>query len=192
MQTAKPLCTHSNDTVCKKCFLKKNKHSFYNTNRRDANEQSWGNADKMVHRFDRNGKTVKMHNAWCTTVTFIQQRKGTKGENIYIYFFKSTFVFGHVHDQWGVTGKITSKKEVKFWRVIKAKNKKKEKKWFWMIPNQRKRSPSCFQGQIQSVCTNMPTFHENTVFTTGLANGLGGLLLLLLAANVVIVNKVIF
>lgn len=136
----------------------------------------------------RNGKTVKMYNAWCATVTFIQQRKGTKRENLF-FFFKSTFVFGHVRDQWGVTGKITSKKEVEFWRVIKAKQKKK---WFWMIPNQRRRSPNCFQGQIQSVCTNMPTFHENTVFTTGLANGLGGLLLLLLAAKFVIVIKVIF
>lgn len=31
----------------------------------------------------RNGNTVKMYNAWCATVTFIQQRKGTQRENIY-------------------------------------------------------------------------------------------------------------
>lgn len=145
-----------------------NKHSFSNTNRRDTHEGSWGHADTMVHMLDRQKKWQ-----WRCTMLDVQQLHSSSKEKVQK---KSTFVLGHVHDQRGVTGRKTSKKEVEW-------SKQSKKEWLWMIPNQRRRSPDCLQGQIQTVCTNMPTFHENTVFTTGLANGLGGLLSSLLAAN---------
>lgn len=61
-----------------------------------------------------------MSNAWCATATFIQQRKGTKCEN---KFKKKIHICVRTRS-WSVTDRITSKKEVGFWRVIKAKQKK--------------------------------------------------------------------
>lgn len=106
----------------------------------------------------RNGKTVKMYNAWCATVTFVHKKKRRmwkvvkKKNNDKIHISVRTqwrsvksYRQGNIKERIQTLGGDQSKAKKKM--ILNEERKLKKRK------REKKKSPNCLQVQIQSVHT---------------------------------------
>lgn len=185
VQTARPVCTHSNGTAYRKQhFLFSIQHSFSDTNRTDGHERSWGNADKMVHIFDRHKKWQDSENVQCLMCdSYIRSEKKRECEK-WKKKINNDKIHISVRTRWRSVKSYRQdniKERIQTLRGDQSKAKKKtilneERKW-------KKRKGEKKESQLppcaDSVCTHMPTFHKNRwkVSITGLAFWTCGLLM---------------